>query len=136
MYDLSITIWPRYAEAAFRELYSYGNLPGIALGGATVITLLHLSQMRERMRWMTRWSAWLCLSLMLWTVAAESTHQHARQTQSNSCSICVLAHSASPVSSAQARPVFAAVGQLQEEKIIAQARLHTFELSIRGPPAV
>ena len=28
------------------------------------------------MRVWVRWSAWLCLSLMLWTAAAESTHNH------------------------------------------------------------
>jgi len=49
----------------------------------------------------------------------------------------VVAHSASPaVSSHQARPVFAAVGLLQEEEVIAKARLSVFELGIRGPPAV
>jgi hypothetical protein len=29
-----------------------------------------------------RWSTWLCLSLMLWTVAAESTHNHPTRTES------------------------------------------------------
>ena len=48
------------------------------------------------MRFWVRWSTWLCLSLMLWTVAAESTHNHPKQTESASCSICVVAHSASP----------------------------------------
>jgi hypothetical protein len=32
--------------------------------------------------------------------------------------------------------VFAAVGLLQEEEVIAKARLSVFELGIRGPPAV
>jgi hypothetical protein len=89
------------------------------------------------MRFGFRWLAWLCLTLMLWTAVAESTHNHPNKAESASCSICALSHSASPsVSSRQARPVFAAVGLLQEEEIIAKARLSVFELGIRGPPAV
>ena len=57
--------------------------------------------MREHMRSWICWSAWLCLSLMLWTAAAESTHNHPNPTDASSCSICVVAHSTSPtVSSA------------------------------------
>ena len=93
--------------------------------------------MQERMRFSSRWLAWLCLSLMLWTAVAETTHNHPNKAEAAACSICVVAHSASPaVSSHQARPVFAAVGLLQEEEVIAKARLSVFELGIRGPPAV
>ena len=89
------------------------------------------------MRWWSRWSAWLCLSLMLWTVAAESTHNHPNQTESASCSICVVAHSASPtVASSQTAPVFATVGLLQEKDVIAKTRLDSADAGIRGPPAV
>jgi len=74
---------------------------------------------------------------MLWTVAAESTHNHPNQTESASCSICVAAHSASPtVSSGQAAPVFAAMGVLQEEDVVAKARFDFSELGIRGPPVL
>jgi hypothetical protein len=93
--------------------------------------------MQERMRFSSRWLAWLCLSLMLWTAVAETTHNHPNKAEAAACSICVVAHSASPaVSSHQARPVFAAVGLLQEEAVIAKARLSAFELGIRGPPVV
>jgi hypothetical protein len=89
------------------------------------------------MRLSSRWLTWLCLSLMLWTAVAESTHNHPNQTESASCSICVAAHSTTPTASFnQARPVFAMVGVLQEEEVIAKARLNLFELGIRGPPAV
>jgi hypothetical protein len=89
------------------------------------------------MRVWVRWSAWLCLSLMLWAAAAESTHNHPTQTESASCSICMAAHSASPtVSSSQAAPLFAAIGLLQEEDVIAKARFDFSELGIRGPPAL
>lgn len=70
------------------------------------------------MRSWTRWSVWLCLSLMLWTAGAESTHQHPSQSKAtSSCSICVVAHSANPsVSSSHAAPVFAAIRLLQERR--------------------
>jgi hypothetical protein len=89
------------------------------------------------MRLWVRWSSWLCLSLMLWAAAVESTHNHPTQTESASCSICVAAHSASPtVSSIQAAPVFAAIGLLREEDVVAKARFDFSDLGIRGPPAL
>ena len=82
-----------------------------------------------------RWSVWLCLSLMLWTVAAESTHNHPTPAESASCSICVVAHSASPTpTSSYVAPVFAAVALLQIEEVSVKARLDTSDLGIRGPP--
>ena len=89
------------------------------------------------MRFSVRWLTWLCVSLMLWTAVAESTHNHPNKTESNSCSICVVAHSATPaVVSGHAAPVFAAVGLLQEEDVLAKARFEFSELGIRGPPPV
>jgi hypothetical protein len=74
---------------------------------------------------------------MLWAAAVESTHNHPTQTESASCSICVAAHSASPtVSSIQAAPVFAAIGLLREEDVVAKARFDFSDLGIRGPPAL
>ena len=89
------------------------------------------------MRVWVRSSAWLCLSLMLWTVAAESTHNHPNRTESASCLICVAAHSASPAAiSGHSAPVFAALGLFHEEDLVAKARLDFSDLGIRGPPAV
>lgn len=89
------------------------------------------------MRSWLRWSAWLCLSLMFWTAAAESTHNHPNATESASCSICVAAHSTSPtVSTSHVRPVFATVGVLQEEDVIAKAEFDFSNLGIRGPPVL
>jgi hypothetical protein len=89
----------------------------------------------SQMRVWVKWSAWLCLSLMFWAAAAESTHVHPNQTESASCSICVVAHSASPtVSSSHAAPVLATVGLLLEEDVIAKARFDFSEAGIRGPP--
>ena len=93
--------------------------------------------MRESMRLTSRWLTWLCLSLMLWTAVVESTHNHPNNTESASCSICVAAHSTTPTASCNhARLVFAMVGLLQEEEVIAKARISIFDLGIRGPPAV
>jgi hypothetical protein len=93
--------------------------------------------MQESMRFSYRWLAWLCLSLMLWTAVAESTHNHSNNTESASCSICRVAHSASPAASCHhARPLFAAMGVLQQEDVTAKAQISIFELDIRGPPAV
>jgi len=93
--------------------------------------------MQERMRFTSRWLAWLCLSMLLWTAVVESTHNHPNQTESASCSICIVAHSTTPTASCDhARPIFETIGLLQEEEVIAKARLSVFELGIRGPPAV
>ena len=82
-----------------------------------------------------RWSAWLALFLMLGTVAAESIHHHPRQTESASCSICVVAHSTAPTATPNhARPVFEVIGLLQNEKVTAHARHRASDLGIRGPP--
>jgi hypothetical protein len=89
------------------------------------------------MRLWMRWSVWLCLSLMLWTVAAESTHHHPNQTENASCTICLAAHTASPaIICSQATPVFATVGLLREEAAVAEARFDFSELGIRGPPTL
>lgn len=89
------------------------------------------------MRLWMRWSALVCVSLMLWEAAAESTHNHPTRTESASCSICVVAHSASPtVSSSHTAPVFAAIGLLREEDPIAKARFDFSDAGIRGPPAL
>jgi hypothetical protein len=93
--------------------------------------------MQERMRFVIRLLAWICLSLMLWTAVAESTHNHLNQAESSACSVCVVAHSTAPTASCSyARPIFQAIGLLQEKAVIAKARLGVFDLGIRGPPAV
>jgi len=89
------------------------------------------------MRFTCRWLTWLCLSLMLWTAVLESTHNHPNQTESASCSICVAAHSTTPTTSCNhSRPVFEAIGLLQEEEVLAKAQFNVCSLGSRGPPAV
>ncbi len=87
------------------------------------------------MRSWIRWSAALCLSLMLWTAAVESIHTHPSATEAATCTICVVAHTASPaVSIAQNAPVFVAIGFFQEESVLPKARIDFSDLGIRGPP--
>lgn len=89
------------------------------------------------MRLRMRLAVWLCLSLMLWTAAAESTHKHPSKTEAASCSICLVAHSARPsINSGQARPIFASVGLLQEKDSLPKAQFDVSSLGSRGPPAV
>jgi len=83
-----------------------------------------------------KWTAWLCLSLMVWMAAAESAHNHAT-IESAPCSICIVAHSATPApSSNHAAPTFAAIELLQEEPVVANSRPEFSDLDIRGPPVL
>jgi len=89
------------------------------------------------MRIWVRFSAWLCLSLLLWTVAQESTHTHSTRTDAATCAVCLAAHTASPAPySADSTPAFAAVGLLQEEAVVANVRLEFSDLGNRGLPVL
>jgi Tfp pilus assembly protein FimV len=84
-----------------------------------------------------RWLVWLSVSLVLWTATAESTHSHPIRSSAASCSICIAAHSAGlTVGSSQNKPVFAAIGLLQVEELLAKAQGGVLALGIRGPPTV
>ena len=89
------------------------------------------------MRFCRRWSAWVCLSLLLWTAAAESTHNHPSQRENASCSICLAAHTASPAaSSTDTTPAFETIGLALEEDLVAKALIESSDLGIRGPPVL
>jgi hypothetical protein len=71
--------------------------------------------MQERLRFGFRWLAWLSLSLVLWTAVSVLTIIPTRPN-SNSCLICVVAHSTTPSASCNyARPIFEAISQLQRK---------------------
>ncbi len=89
------------------------------------------------MRFWVRWSAWLCLFLISWTAAVESTHTHPSPTEAATCTICLVAHTATPaVNIGQNAPVFVAIGLFHEESYIANARMDFSDLGIRGPPVI
>lgn len=112
-------------------------VPEVALRDATLIIDIESSPKQESMRFTSRWLTWLCLSLMLWGAVAESTHSHPNKTESASCSICVVAHgTAVTPTSNHIRPIFAAIGVLQQEDVVAKAGPALLEFGIRGPPAL
>ena len=89
------------------------------------------------MRLWVRWSAWFCLSLMLWTAGVESAHRHPNPTDAASCNICVVAHSANPaISIVHDAPVFVAVGVFQEVSVVAPPLIASSDVGNRGPPEV
>jgi hypothetical protein len=74
---------------------------------------------------------------MLWTAAVESTHNHPNRTEAASCTICVVAHTASPAPiSPNTTPVFATVGLLSEQDAVPNPWLGFSDFGIRGPPVV
>jgi len=89
------------------------------------------------MRLASRWLGFLCLLLMLWTAAAEPLHHHPGKAASSGCSLCVVAHSATPTANLNNdRPVLVAVGFLHTDVVRTQTLLATLDLGIRGPPAI
>jgi hypothetical protein len=87
------------------------------------------------MRAWIRWPAWLCLSLMLWTAAVESSHTHPSPSEAATCSICAVAHTARPaITAAHSAPLFFAIGIYREESVVAKARIDSSDFGIRGPP--
>jgi hypothetical protein len=74
---------------------------------------------------------------MLWTIAAESTHNHHTPAEASTCLICQAAHTASPtVCSSHISPFFATIGVQLEEDAIAKARFDFSDAGIRGPPVL
>jgi len=83
-------------------------------------------------------TAWLCLLVTLLSAYVFATHQHFSSGDEAQCTVCVVAHSASPVSTSRLpNPVlvllrFTVVG----EPVPAKQRLIAFALSVRPPPAI
>lgn len=90
------------------------------------------------MRSVSKLIAWLCLLLMLLSAYIFAAHQHSSSSDDAQCTICVVAHSASPASSSTSlTAVFVlVVAMVVAEAISAKQRLISFALSVRPPPAV
>ena len=88
------------------------------------------------MRPFSRWSAWLCLLLILWSAGAVVAHQHADGTESAQCSVCVAAQTASPAVLALLLIIGLIV--ICHAKAAAQQapkqHLAVFALTVRPPP--
>jgi len=83
--------------------------------------------------------AWLCLLLTLLSVYAFAVHHHSGSDDPATCTVCVAAHSASPVaSSALPQSVLVPIQVVQAAEPVddAQQRLIAFALTVRPPPEV
>jgi hypothetical protein len=82
--------------------------------------------------------AWLCLALTLWSLIAAATHSHSSLDDSATCTVCVAAHSASPVVvSTLPDTAFTPVQLvLVADPVSAKQRLIPFALTVRPPPEV
>jgi hypothetical protein len=87
------------------------------------------------MRPFMRWSAWLCLLLILWSAAVVVAHHH-DGAESAQCSVCAAFHAAAPAPQITlARATFVAVSSVTPAaEIAAKQRLAIFALTVRPPP--
>ena len=90
------------------------------------------------MRSVLRQIAVLCLLLTLLSAYGFAAHHHSSPSDEAQCTICVVAHSASPASSSTLRStVFVLVlAIVLVEPVSAKQRLLSFALAVRPPPAV
>lgn len=88
------------------------------------------------MRPIPRWSAWLCLLLILWSAAVVVAHHHEDGAESAKCSVCVAAHTASPAApTVLPRATFVALSAIAIAPVVAaKQRLAVFALTVRPPP--
>jgi hypothetical protein len=90
------------------------------------------------MRTLSKRIAFLCMLLTLWSVYAFAAHHHSSSIEAAKCTVCVAAHSASPVSVSKLLntapvPVSRMVAAVP---VAAKQRLIAFALAVRPPPAV
>jgi hypothetical protein len=82
--------------------------------------------------------AWLCLLLMLFAAYSFAEHQHSSSLDEAKCTVCVIAHSASPVATCELSSPALILVQIMvaAEPLSAKQRLVPFALTVRPPPAV
>ena len=90
---------------------------------------------------MRSWSkriAWFCLLLTLSAAYSLAAHEHSNSIDAAKCTVCVAAHSASPVTTARLpNAVFVPLHSVSTaEPVSAKQRLISFALSVRPPPEV
>jgi hypothetical protein len=81
--------------------------------------------------------AWLCLLSTLLSAHGFATHQHSNCLDESQCTICVVAHSASPVAPSSLPSVVLVLVLLVVLvwTFFASQRLVPFALTVRPPPA-
>ena len=82
--------------------------------------------------------AWLCLLLTVVSAYVFAAHQHSSLHDEAQCTICVVAHSASPIPAAILPTVFLVLILLIliAGPVSAKQRLVPFALTVRPPPSV
>jgi hypothetical protein len=90
------------------------------------------------MRSVLKQIAWLCLMVTLLSAYSFAAHHHANPGDEAQCTVCVAAHSASPIArSTLPNPVLVLVRPIVlGEPVAAKQRLIAFALSVRPPPVV
>jgi hypothetical protein len=82
--------------------------------------------------------AWLCLLLMSVSAYSIAAHQHSTTLDEAKCTVCVIAHSASPATTCNlpSATLFLVRVVVLTEPVSAKQRLVPFALSVRPPPTV
>jgi hypothetical protein len=82
--------------------------------------------------------AWLCLLLTLLAAYGFAAHQHSSSADEAQCAVCVVAHSASPVTTCNLpNTVLVLVRLIAVGQPVSPHQLLTaFALSVRPPPVV
>ena len=82
--------------------------------------------------------AWICLLLMLVSAYGFVAHQHSSFLDEAKCTVCVVAHSASPVAitSLPSAVLVLVLLVILAEPVSAKQRLVPFALTVRPPPAI
>jgi hypothetical protein len=89
------------------------------------------------MRSISRKVALFCLMLTFWSALAFAAHHHSSPTEAAKCTVCIVAHSASPRADSTPRPTtFVVVYTFRAEPLSAKKRFIAFALSVRPPPTV
>jgi hypothetical protein len=87
------------------------------------------------MRSITKRIATLCLLLTIWSALAFAAHHHSSANDSATCTVCVVAHSASPKTTTTLPGVmFVSVSVFRPEPVATKQRLIAFALCVRPPP--
>jgi hypothetical protein len=90
------------------------------------------------MRSVSKRLSWLCLLLTLWSAYSFAAHHHSTSGDEAQCTVCVVAHTASPaVASTLPNPILVLVRLIVVgEPASAKQHLIAFARSVRPPPAV
>ena len=78
----------------------------------------------------------LCLVLTLLLAVAVVTHHHASESESLTCSVCLVARAPAAITRIiGSQPVFLFLSTVRSEPIAAKYHVSVFALSVRPPPA-